>query len=94
MSHQEKQLIVPGAGLNWNATSRDSSLHRPGYPASFFTLAYHNMGVELPGQQILDLGAGTGALALQFARQGSQVVALDPFVIPHQITLHILDVPN
>jgi len=69
-------LIAPGAGLNWDATSEDYSRHRPGYPDSFFELAFQ-MGVGLAGQRILDLGAGTGALALQFARQSAQVVALD-----------------
>lgn len=68
--------IVPGAGLNWDATSTDYARHRPGYPDSFFEIAFQ-LGIGRAGQRILDLGAGTGALALQFARQATQVVALD-----------------
>jgi len=68
--------VVPGAGLNWDATSRDYARHRPGYPDSYFEIAFL-FGIGRAGQRILDLGAGTGALALQFSRQGAQVVALD-----------------
>lgn len=68
--------IAPGAGLDWNATSTDYLRYRPGYPESFFELAFQ-LGVGRAGQRLLDLGAGTGALALQFARQSARVVALD-----------------
>jgi SAM-dependent methyltransferase len=70
------KTIVPGAGLDWDAASSDYAAFRPGYPDSFFELL-HLFGVGLPGQRILDLGAGTGALALPFGRFGAQVVALD-----------------
>ena len=68
--------IVPGAGLDWNATSRDYLEHRPGYPPSFFRLL-REVEIGLPGQDILDLGTGTGALAIPFARQGARVVGID-----------------
>ena len=71
--------IAPGAGLNWDATSIDYARHRPGYPDSFFEVAFQ-LGIGRAGQRVLDLGAGTGALALQFARQGAQVMALDASV--------------
>ena len=70
------QAIVPGAGLNWNATADDYARFRPTYPASYFDIL-RTIGIGKPGQRILDLGAGTGALALPFARVGAQVVALD-----------------
>jgi len=73
------KAIVPGAGLNWDATSSDYAAFRPGYPDSFFD-QLQLFGVGIPGQRILDLGAGTGALALQFGRCGAQVVALDASV--------------
>ena len=63
--------------LNWNATSRDYLRYRPGYPRQFFTLLRH-LGIGAVGQDILDLGSGTGALAVQFARQGARVTAVDP----------------
>jgi SAM-dependent methyltransferase len=71
-----KQAVVPGGGLDWNSTSRDYLEHRPGYPESFFRLL-REMGIGLPGQDILDLGTGTGALAIPFARQGARVVGVD-----------------
>ncbi|MGO8764937.1 MAG: class I SAM-dependent methyltransferase [Limisphaerales bacterium] len=63
--------------LNWSATSHDYLRHRPGYPKQFFTLL-RQLGIGAAGQDILDLGCGTGALAIRFARQGGQVTAVDP----------------
>ena len=63
--------------LNWSAISRDYLRYRPGYPKQFFTLLRH-LGIGLVGQDILDLGSGTGALAVQFARRGARVTAVDP----------------
>jgi SAM-dependent methyltransferase len=62
--------------LNWNNAASDYSTHRPGYPDNFFDLL-QRLGVGRPGQQILDLGSGTGALAIPFARQGGRVTAVD-----------------
>jgi len=62
--------------LHWDATSRDYLAHRPGYPDAFFSLLHH-LGVGLPGQDILDLGTGTGALSVAFARRGGRVTAVD-----------------
>ncbi len=70
------QATVPGEGLDWNATADDYARFRPTYPASFFDVL-RVLGIGLAGQRILDLGAGTGALALPFAHAGAQVVALD-----------------
>jgi SAM-dependent methyltransferase len=71
-----KPAVVPGAGLDWNATAHDYLAHRSGYPESFFRLL-KAIGIGLEGQDILDLGTGTGALALPFARQGVRVVGVD-----------------
>jgi 2-polyprenyl-3-methyl-5-hydroxy-6-metoxy-1,4-benzoquinol methylase len=76
MTQAITQAILPGAGLNWNATADDYARFRPTYPASYFDIL-RTIGIGKPGQRILDLGAGTGALALPFARAGAQVVALD-----------------
>ena len=65
-----------GRRLDWTAVSQDYLEHRPGYPESFFVLLRH-LGIGAPGQDILDLGAGTGALAVNFARQGARVTAVD-----------------
>lgn len=63
--------------LNWSATSQDYLRHRPGYPKQFFTLL-RPLGIGTAGQDILDLGCGTGALAVQFARHGARVTGVDP----------------
>ncbi len=63
--------------LNWSATSRDYLRYRPGYPRQFFTLL-RQLGIGPAGRHILDLGCGTGALAIPFARQGARVTAVDP----------------
>jgi SAM-dependent methyltransferase len=63
--------------LNWSATSHDYLRYRPGYPKLYFTLL-RQLGIGSAGQDILDLGSGTGALAVPFARQGARVIAVDP----------------
>ena len=62
--------------LVWDPVSRDYLEHRPGYPDSYFNLL-KQLGIGLPGQKILDLGTGTGALSVAFARQGAEVVGVD-----------------
>lgn len=68
--------------LDWSVTSQDYRDFRPGYTDKHFKLL-DLLGVGLPGQQILDLGTGTGALALPFARRGAHVTAVD--IAPGQI---------
>ena len=62
--------------MRWDATSQDYLQHRPGYPDVFFILL-QDLGIGLAGQDILDLGSGTGALAVSFAKQGAQITAVD-----------------
>jgi SAM-dependent methyltransferase len=51
-------------------------VYRPGYPASFYTVL-QAVGIGTPGQDILDLGTGTGVLARTFATQGAHVTGVD-----------------
>ena len=76
MTHAAEIPILPGGGLDWSPTSRDYLEHRPGYPDSFFRLL-QQQGIGLAGQDILDLGTGTGALAIPLARAGAHVVGVD-----------------
>jgi ubiquinone/menaquinone biosynthesis C-methylase UbiE len=65
-----------GKTLDWSAVSQDYLRYRSGYPESFFSIL-QSLGVGLVTQRILDLGTGTGNLAIPFARQGARVTGLD-----------------
>jgi 2-polyprenyl-3-methyl-5-hydroxy-6-metoxy-1,4-benzoquinol methylase len=71
----QEQSVNPGT-LNWDQTSEDYSKYRPGYPDSYFLLL-QELGIGQKNQDILDLGTGTGALALPFAKQGAHVTGVD-----------------
>ena len=62
--------------LLWDAASSDYLEHRPGYPEAFFRLL-GELGVGLQGQDILDLGAGTGALSIPLALRGANLTGVD-----------------
>ncbi len=84
-SHPLDRLRVDGGqGADWSRTSTDYARHRPGYPASFFQ-HLRRLGVGLPGQTVLDLGTGVGALALEFASAGARVTGID--IAPGQLAV-------
>jgi ubiquinone/menaquinone biosynthesis C-methylase UbiE len=66
----------PGRTIDWGKVSGEYAAYRPGPPPSYYE-RLRGLGVGLPGQRILDLGTGTGALARTFARQGCDVVGID-----------------
>lgn len=72
----EKPAIDHGRAIDWSRTSADYATYRPDPPTSFYD-RLGALGVGLPGQRILDLGTGTGALAREFARRGAQVAGID-----------------
>ena len=72
----ELPAIDPGRNIDWGKTSRDYAKYRPGPPLSFYR-KLNALDVGLKGQKILDLGAGTGVLARQFAKDGAIVCGTD-----------------
>lgn len=60
---------------NFAPTAQDYARHRAGFPERFFDqLEARGFG---PGQTVVDLGSGTGTVALGLARRGAEVVAVD-----------------
>lgn len=53
------------------------SRYRPGYPEEFFDLISDAFGLDGRGR-LLDLGCGTGQIAVPFAGRFEEVVAMDP----------------
>jgi 2-polyprenyl-3-methyl-5-hydroxy-6-metoxy-1,4-benzoquinol methylase len=68
--------IDRGRAIDWGKTSADYVQHRPGPPDSFYRML-HALGIGVAGQQMLDLGTGTGTLARRFASQGCTVTGID-----------------
>src|SRR6266481_5938704 len=62
---------------DFGATATDYAEHRAGFPDSLFD-RLAKLGLGRPGQDVLDLGTGTGSLGRGFARRGCNVVGLDP----------------
>jgi SAM-dependent methyltransferase len=65
--------------IDFGKTAQDYGRYRAGFPDELFT-RLGRFEVGLPGQHVLDLGTGTGALARGFARRGCIVTGLDPSV--------------
>lgn len=66
------------SAVDFGRTATDYARFRGGFPTELFDRLATSFSVGLPGQRLLDVGAGTGALAREFARRGCSVVATDP----------------
>lgn len=62
--------------IDFGKTVPDYARFRAGFPNELFD-RLRAFGVGLGGQHVVDLGAGTGALALGFAERGCTVTAVD-----------------
>ena len=63
-------------GIDFGRTAGDYERHRPGFPDDFFDRLAERRWIGR-GQRALDLGTGTGSLALGFAARGLVVTGLD-----------------
>jgi SAM-dependent methyltransferase len=65
-----------GRPIDFGRTAGDYDRFRPGFPEGFFDRLLA-MGWISPGMRALDLGTGTGTLAIGFAGRGMEVAGLD-----------------
>jgi len=63
--------------IDFGRTSADYARHRRGFPPQLFD-ALVELGLLADAPRALDLGCGTGALALELAALGAETTALDP----------------
>lgn len=68
--------IDNGKAFEWGRTSQDYGKFRDIYPASFYQNLL-SMGIGLKGQDILDLGTGTGVLPRGLYPHGARFVGTD-----------------
>ena len=66
-----------GRPIDFGRAAADYEQHRPGFPATFFDRLSKTRWIE-PGQRVVDLGTGTGSIALGFAARGLHATGLDP----------------
>jgi SAM-dependent methyltransferase len=62
--------------VDFGRAAGDYARYRHGFPDAFFEHV-RSLGIGVPGQQILDVGTGTGSIACGFAARGCQVTGLD-----------------
>ncbi len=63
--------------IDFGKTADDYARHRAGFPPAFFA-RLERLGLLRRGMAALDLGSGTGTIALGLAARGAIVTALDP----------------
>ena len=73
-----------GAPFDWGKSSEYYAKYRDIYPASFYE-KLRRFGIGLPGQQVLDLGTGTGVLPRAMSGPGVKFTGAD--ISPEQIAM-------
>ncbi|MBL8623909.1 MAG: class I SAM-dependent methyltransferase [Myxococcales bacterium] len=74
---QSNAAPVPPPAVEFGVAAADYATHRQGQPAETYR-RLAALGVGRPGQDVVDLGTGTGDLARGLARAGARVVGVDP----------------
>ena len=77
MSHGDQQKNRQDAEARFRSTVAYYDRYRLGYPQRLLARMRDLAGLQ-PGDPVLDLGTGTGMLAIGFARLGMAVTAMDP----------------
>jgi len=76
MGDSTENIDYGGRTIDFGRTAADYERYRPGFPESFFDRLVKGGWIEA-GQRALDLGTGTGTLALGLAARGLDVTGLD-----------------
>jgi SAM-dependent methyltransferase len=76
MARGERLTDHRGRTIDFGRQAEDYDRYRPGFPESFFA-RLDARGWTRPEQRALDLGTGTGSLALGLAARGLRVTGLD-----------------
>ncbi|HTW06785.1 MAG TPA: methyltransferase domain-containing protein [Acidimicrobiales bacterium] len=63
--------------IEFGKTAEDYARHRAGFPESLFDRLV-TFGIGRSGQEVVDVGTGTGTVARNFALRGCRVVGIDP----------------
>lgn len=71
------QPFYPGNKIDYGIVAIDYVKHRHGLPQPFFK-ELEKQGIAVPAKKILDLGTGSGDIAINLAQRGCHVTALDP----------------
>jgi len=66
-----------GERVDFGRTASDYRRHRAGFPDKFFDEISQQLNLR-SGQSALDIGTGTGTIARGLARQGLNVIGIDP----------------
>ena len=74
--------IDAGKAFDWGRASEDYARYRDIYPDEFYQKIV-NMGLCVSGQNVLDLGTGTGVLPRNLYRYGASWTGID--ISPEQI---------
>ncbi len=71
------RAVRAGRTIEWDAAADDYGANRAPFPDLLVDLL-QPLGVGVAGRRLADIGSGVGTPALQFARRGARVTAVDP----------------
>jgi SAM-dependent methyltransferase len=73
-----ESAAVPAPCIDFGVAAADYARHRQGPPAELFDRLARFHGLGLPGQDVVDVGTGTGFVARTLAARGARAVGVDP----------------